>query len=379
MEEYKVKLSIDVVVPVTRISKSLYEILNMERPKDVSIRFLFVVDKVGLKLPDDIEKRDDVVVIYNSRNLGAGLSRNVGIEKSSADYILFLDDDIFPERNLLIEYYRAILEDPDRPGYVGYVGFPFDLKNRFHLGVKLSLLTTFFGIAKMFKEVVWGVTANLLINRKKLNDIRFKPVFPKGGGGEDIDFCIRLTRKENKLLKTVPEAKATHPVWSGKGRWKRFFRWRYGDTNLILFYPELTYRSYPILPEYIFILSILMLFLGLLFGPHWFISYLLLMPTLIIVEIFTTKKMIESTGLREYPLIGYIYATFMRLINEFGHLAFIIRHMKFSLLFKRFDYSCMGKFIAFEKKWAKIKFFSYLATTIILLVSIYFIVGLPPF
>ncbi|OYT33634.1 hypothetical protein B6U96_14990 [Archaeoglobales archaeon ex4484_92] len=362
----KSRFSIDVIVPVTRVSRCLYDIINMEKPSNVNVTYIFIVDKPSLTLPEDITKKSDVIVLYNDKNLGAHASRNKGITVGKGDFILFLDDDVIPSKDLLLNYYEAIKWDREgHPGYVGYVGFPIDLKDRFHLGVKLSLMTTFFEIAKYRREVVWGVTANLMVNRKKLGGILFRTIFPKSGGGEDIDFGIRITRKNGKLFLTIPDAKVTHPVWSSKGRWRRFFRWRYGDTNLILLYPELTFRTPLNFPEFLFIYGILIGVLSVIFDPIILLVFGFSTPLLFLTEFLLTKRMIEDAGLKGYPLIGYVYATIIRLINEFGHLAFIIKHLKFNLLCRRFDYSCIGEFVDFEKKWSRNKFLAYLITCLL--------------
>ncbi len=40
---------------------------------------------------------------------------------------------------------------------------------------------------------------------------RFQDCYPKTGGGEDVDFCLRLPGH----LVSVPRAVAHHPLWPG--------------------------------------------------------------------------------------------------------------------------------------------------------------------
>lgn len=40
---------------------------------------------------------------------------------------------------------------------------------------------------------------------------RFQDCYPKSGGGEDVDFCLRLPGH----LVSVPRAVAHHPLWPG--------------------------------------------------------------------------------------------------------------------------------------------------------------------
>jgi cellulose synthase/poly-beta-1,6-N-acetylglucosamine synthase-like glycosyltransferase len=42
---------------------------------------------------------------YNAKNLGVSASRNLGLDESAAEYVLFLDDDVVPDPDLLAQYY----------------------------------------------------------------------------------------------------------------------------------------------------------------------------------------------------------------------------------------------------------------------------------
>ena len=60
---------------------------------------------------------------------GASAARNDGAQDSSADWILFLDDDVTPEDDILEVYADSILEffsgaqNPDIYGFVGLTEF----------------------------------------------------------------------------------------------------------------------------------------------------------------------------------------------------------------------------------------------------------------
>ena len=50
-------------------------------------------------------------------------------------------------------------------------------------------LSLWSNIAIIVAMIRWGVTANLLLRR--LPGIKFGDSFPKTGGGEDVDICLR--------------------------------------------------------------------------------------------------------------------------------------------------------------------------------------------
>ena len=53
------------------------------------------------------------------RNMGASSARNRCLDESSADYVLFLDDDVVPGRGMLEEAARLVTAHPDAAGFVG--------------------------------------------------------------------------------------------------------------------------------------------------------------------------------------------------------------------------------------------------------------------
>jgi glycosyltransferase involved in cell wall biosynthesis len=174
-------------------------------------------------------------------NQGASAARNRGLEESCADFVVFIDDDVVPDESLLQEYAQAIRKEPTAGGFVGCTTFPKPLSFQ-AVGVKLSGCTFFWDAATHMKEMPWGVTANLCVKR---GAERFDLRFPRTGGGEDIDFCLKVQSVHGKLL-PAPSARAVHPWWDhGSPALKRFFGWALGDGHLQFMYPHLSYRNWP--------------------------------------------------------------------------------------------------------------------------------------
>lgn len=104
---------------------------KLEVPDDMRCIFIIVADNpsellVRSALPSRENRRKNgnfVRVRCNSSNLGASASRNRGIDDSSAEFILNLDDDLIPETNLL--HSTPLLEiDETVVGLIGLVHFP---------------------------------------------------------------------------------------------------------------------------------------------------------------------------------------------------------------------------------------------------------------
>ena len=112
MNEDAIKL--DIVIPSFRADVAvLNSIRNLSIPKNMIRKIIVVLDDPLHPLPRDLEDWsafDDLIIIRNEVNLGASGARNRGIDAALSDWVLFLDDDIYPEPDLLQVYAKSIEE-----------------------------------------------------------------------------------------------------------------------------------------------------------------------------------------------------------------------------------------------------------------------------
>ncbi|CAG8622013.1 4210_t:CDS:2, partial [Racocetra persica] len=210
-----------------------------------------------------------VRIRMQGKNLGASEARNRGLLESRADYVLFLDDDVIPQPDILIEAEKIIRKYPRACGFVGCTKFPDPSKTIFTSAVKMSGTTYFWDIAERIEEdIPWGVTANLIVRRYKDN-VQFNPKFSKTGGG-DIDYCMQkrqfFTRnvQNGEGFRGAPLVRAVHPWWDNRKRlYLRFAKWAYEDGQLIKMYPEHAYKdSFPNGAElFLVLMSLFIIFL----------------------------------------------------------------------------------------------------------------------
>ena len=238
-------ITIDVCVPMYRINSTFVRrLLELDVPDGCDVRFCVCFDTH----PSDDERSEfssleasdsRLRVRVNHSNVGASKTRNRLMNESHSDWVLFLDDDVIPDRRILVEYCKAIRKNPGARGFVGLSEMPHDGR-LWTDAIHVSTLY-FWHIARSTKDpVAWGVTANLLV--KWDADARFDARFPKTGGGEDIDLCIQIGHS----LVPVAKAKITHP-WrdTAPKMFRRLFEWAVGDGMLNSKYPNLTYRTPP--------------------------------------------------------------------------------------------------------------------------------------
>ncbi|KIY69659.1 glycosyltransferase family 2 protein [Cylindrobasidium torrendii FP15055 ss-10] len=246
-------LTIDVVIPSYRVDVPLLErILELKPPPTVSTMFVLIIDdpkavKPVQRLKEKYGSRPDVRIRQHTENLGASAARNRGIEESSADWIVCLDDDIKPDADLLEKVAMNIRNNPNAAGFAGNVFFP-PADTIYTSAIHLAGVTYFWNIAEKFegKPVPWGVTANLIFRRNKGARVLFDTSFPKTGGGEDIDFCARKEDAASDFqFLPAPDVIVVHPWWNnGRRAYGRFYGWGLGDSGLVSKYPEFVYRDY---------------------------------------------------------------------------------------------------------------------------------------
>lgn len=360
MEINNLKNSIDIIIPSYRLNIDfLIPILSLKKPHEWKVKCIIIADNPKIILPKELDtfiEDGTLTVISNPKNLGAPESRNKGIEIAENDWLLFFDDDIIPNDDILFYYINAIQYSNPIQGFVGVTKFPESV-NSFTKGVVASDILTFFSLAEDYEEMSWGATANLVIKREAIGSLRFSKNFPKFGGGEDIDLCLNVMSKVHHKFKTIPDAIVHHPWWDNRTvAYKRFFRWAFGDSQLPKLHPKYRYFNFPNVIE--------SLFIGLIIGAIIYLFtnknliYILLFGIIIgevigeWIKLYTTK--------REKSLVVALESATIRAFNDLGRLTGNLKRKRLNGLFERFDYFCDGKHIKSERKWAFLKFCLYL-------------------
>jgi Glycosyl transferase family 2 len=145
----KERVLLDVVIPSYRVTvEFLASICCLQVPERFRTTFIVIVDNpkglmritntsnnssAEVALEEMLVERskrengrpNNIRVRCNESNVGASASRNRGMDESSAEYVLFLDDDVRPSPDLLMRYEEALRTLPDDVvGIVGMVRFP---------------------------------------------------------------------------------------------------------------------------------------------------------------------------------------------------------------------------------------------------------------
>ncbi|CAE6448933.1 unnamed protein product [Rhizoctonia solani] len=360
----KQKISLDVIVPSYRVDLERLGMILDLKPSPTSITmFIVIIDDPKSPHIHQFEHmnahRMDVRIRVNKTNCGASASRNRGLTESSAEWVAFLDDDVKPSPDYLVAAENYIRERPDAAGFVGNAFFPV-AHNIFTAAVHLAGVTYFWDIAnKISEDVPWGVTANLIVRRNIRDDVNFDLIFPKTGGGEDIDYCRKKRSaslaRGGSAFWAAPKASVVHPWWNGGSRsYWRFYMWSKGDGALIKIYPELSWRDSTPNSAELFALSTLVILAGLITRNVSIVRYgvILILTTWVVNVAHDTHRHLLRHKDRTETIkttigpVSWVIATFegslIRMFSEMGRLIGVLERREWASIGKRFDWFTGG-------------------------------------
>lgn len=137
----------------------------------------------------DMDQR--IRLIINKNNLGAGYSRNVGIEKSNGTYIAFLDCDDIWNKNKLKYQYKFMKKHNAEISHTDYK--IIDDKNKFLSVRKSNKIITYQDLINCCDVGL----STVMLKKKVLNK---KIFFPKLKTKEDYVLWLKLSKKGYKFL-----------------------------------------------------------------------------------------------------------------------------------------------------------------------------------
>ncbi|MBV8253033.1 MAG: glycosyltransferase [Chitinophaga sp.] len=314
--------SLDIIIPSFRPAEEyLLPILNLAKPADIRVRYCLVVDNPTATIPESIRKREgaDLTIVHHRQNQGAAVSRNDGIAAGTAEWLLFLDDDILVPDDLIFTYIHAANTYPEEIGFIGLIRMPAP-GTAFTQAIRASGSMDIFTVAEKKESHAWGATANIMISRSALGDIRFSELYPRAGGGEDIDFFLKVrAHNDFRNFKSLPEAAVVHPWWNGeKVNIQRPFRYGIGGSWLAQLNPQYVYYDLLNTPE----LLLLLLFgcmAAAVWKPQLLPGLLFILLGILIVELLA--NMIQALKRRApvSPAV-FFYVLLLRLSFQSGLL-----------------------------------------------------------
>jgi GT2 family glycosyltransferase len=335
----KDSLSLDIIIPSYRFDQNdqlITAIVSLAQPNDWNIQFYLIADHPTAAIPASIQQLIDNGRLHfyrNESNRGLSYTRNRGIELSSGEWILFLDDDILPAPDLLLQFTNAILNEPAATAFGGVVQLPAPV-NDFTQALTDAGYTHFFKLAVTEKELSWPVGACMMYRRSRIGGIRFSELFGKDGG-EEVDFAILVRKESGGRILAVPAAVIEHPWWhDGRPDFSRPFSYSRGNYWLI--------RRHPSFAQWRFCNTTEVIFLLLLLTPLSFmagvsiINWLGIMACLIVADaILYVIKHSKDKGSRSLKQWGYGWL--VKMAEQLGYLTACLQHGYLQGLWQKFD------------------------------------------
>jgi len=194
----KINNLISVIVPVYDAEKYLCECIDSILSQTFTNFECILVDDCSVdKSPmicDKYEEKDiRVQVIHKAKNEGSSLARKTGLEKSSGDYILFVDADDWIEIDMLKKLYEtAISEDYDIT-----ICDCFYSKDGMSKMIEQSFAD--FNKVSMIKDLLSIRAKAYLVNKLVKRKIYAQVVFPLCSNSEDYVITIQNVHNACKI------------------------------------------------------------------------------------------------------------------------------------------------------------------------------------
>jgi len=193
----------------------------------------------NFKLVEEIKKLDQrILILRNKKNIGAGLSRNVGIDMSSGKYIAFLDADDIWYKDKLYSQINFMEKNNFEFSHTSY-----EIVDLFEKKISNRIAPPKLDYNQLVKSCDIGLSS-VILEKKILKNFRFPSLKTK----EDFVLWLLLTRSGIKIH-SLPQI---------------LMKWRKTKNSLSdNFYQKITdgYKVYKYHLNYNFLLSIKSLFI----------------------------------------------------------------------------------------------------------------------
>lgn len=196
-------MKISIIIPTIgrkTLKKVLMAILNAENFETINPEILVIFD--GKNLEDlNLPQNSQIKFFETEKKVFAGGARNLGIEKSSGNILVFIGDDTIPQNNWLQKIFDFHQKFSDEKiGLLGKISWIENLQNdSFHQFLEKGPQFNFSQIEKNGANWKHFYTSNISIKRNLIGIEKFSDKF-NGWGFEDIEFGYRLEKKGLSLM-----------------------------------------------------------------------------------------------------------------------------------------------------------------------------------
>ncbi len=187
---------VSVIIPYFKkkdyIKKTIKSVKNQTYKKLEIIIIYDDEDKSDLRIIKDLQSLDSrIKIIINKKSLGAGRSRNVGIDSARGKFIAFLDaDDLWKKNKIKLQLNYMIRNNIDI-SHTNYEILKTNQKNK-----KIIKSRTF----KHYKQLLSSCDIGLSTVMMKKRLISKKCKFPNLKTKEDFVLWLSILKRKNKII-----------------------------------------------------------------------------------------------------------------------------------------------------------------------------------
>jgi GT2 family glycosyltransferase len=195
-------LAVSIVIPTYMRDRVLWDSVAALRGQMRAGDELLVVDQNDPPLQAPAELRGDWLRLCRLEIPSLTRARNLGISLAANDRIVFLDDDIIPDPDLLDRLKQVTLEHPDRilTGVVDQDDKPEDVPTPGWVNLENGEIRTNFS-RPFAGEVPFFPGCLSLVPKACLPpEPHFCPAFKGASQGEEIDFSLRVRSRGVRIL-----------------------------------------------------------------------------------------------------------------------------------------------------------------------------------
>ncbi len=199
---------VSVIIPVYNVEKYLYKCVTSVINQDYSNLEIILVNDGSidnsLNICNELKNKDKRIIVIDKENGGVSSARNIGIDRSTGDYITFIDADDWLEPNF-ISYMLTLIDNNSAEFALSKNCFINDEDDDNNDNVEI--LDNIEGTSLLLSPRVEVGCWNKIYNKKFLlkNKIRFNE---KHFFGEGLMFITEVSQKSNKTV--VGEKKVYH-------------------------------------------------------------------------------------------------------------------------------------------------------------------------
>lgn len=115
---------VSIIVPVYNVEKYLNECIeSIVNQSYENIEILLINDgstDFSGKMCDEWAKRDNRINVFHQKNKGISAARNLGIEKSKGEYLIFIDSDDYVDKNYVEYLYQSLVQNKTDMALCGF-------------------------------------------------------------------------------------------------------------------------------------------------------------------------------------------------------------------------------------------------------------------